>query len=136
MFAQWQSAKRARDYVTADKLREELRQLGVDAGMHQLSMQRDGRPSRAPVVQAGEGSSDGARMEELLSQRSGYQEPGPPQQSWDEWQDAGPYFAHERQPSWAPQPKVAAKASKQQKATPAPKKKSNTSHRQVFTAPS
>ena len=31
MFAQWQSAKRARDYVTADKLREELRQLGVDA---------------------------------------------------------------------------------------------------------
>jgi ribonuclease HI len=73
MFAQWQSAKRARDYVTADKLREELRQLVVDADL------RDGRPSRAPVVQAGEGSSDGARMEELLSQRSGYQEPGPPQ---------------------------------------------------------
>merc|ERR1719409_1212672 len=42
MFAQWQSAKRARDYVTADKLREELRQLGVDADL------RDGRPSRGP----------------------------------------------------------------------------------------
>ena len=30
-FQQWQSAKHARDFVTADRLREELRHLGVDA---------------------------------------------------------------------------------------------------------
>ena len=83
MFAEWLSAKSARDYVTADKLREELRQLGVDAEHREHQSKRAqlvlSSPSRAPVVQAGEGSSDGARMEELLSQRSGNQEPGPPQ---------------------------------------------------------
>ena len=50
MFAQWQSAKRARDYATADRLREELRQLGVDAEQRWDELNgRDGRPSRGPV---------------------------------------------------------------------------------------